>query len=177
MSRRPIVDSERPYLLALGRLLATTRRAVGLTQQQVALEAGLHWTSVQRVELGQRRTRRSTLQRIAAVFVLQEPRVGPVDVLLDDLVRTAGPALAPESEYADRVARRRAAREERDWQQSLERRRRQLVESLLRFEECEYGRLMSEWERQERWDQAQEWLQEAARDVAERRQNLGDLRG
>jgi transcriptional regulator with XRE-family HTH domain len=130
--RRPLRAHERAHVERLGRLLATTRRAVGLTQEQVALRAGLSRTHLDRLERGLRRTRRSTLTRIAVVFVLEVPRLGPVERLVDDLVAEAGPALAEESAYAERVARRRALRQDaahRRYEQQEELRlRRDLVE-------------------------------------------------
>jgi hypothetical protein len=55
-----------------------------------------------RIERGLRRTRASTLDRIACA--LGEPALG------GELARLAGPALAPESEYAERITRRRVRR-------------------------------------------------------------------
>jgi transcriptional regulator with XRE-family HTH domain len=130
--RRPLRVHERAHVERLGRLLATTRRAVGLTQEQVALRAGLSRTHLDRLERGLRRTRRSTLARIAVVLVHEEPRLGPVERLVDDLVAEAGPALAEESAYAERVARRRSLRQDvahrRFEQQEELRLRRYLVE-------------------------------------------------
>jgi transcriptional regulator with XRE-family HTH domain len=91
-------------------LLGTTRRAIEMTQRELAVAAGLSRTHVDRLEHGTRRTRRSTLTRIAAAFVVEVPKLGPVDRLVDDFVREAGPALAEESIYAERVGRRRANR-------------------------------------------------------------------
>lgn len=111
--RRPLRAYERVHLERLGRLLATTRRAVGVTQNELALAAGLSRVQVARIETGVRRTRRSTLTRIAAALVFEAPTLGAVERLVDDLVNEAGPALAEESAYAERVARRRAKRVER----------------------------------------------------------------
>lgn len=138
MSRRPILERERPHLERLGVALATTRRACGLTQREVALGAALSRTHVDRLEAGRRRTRRSTLRRIAAVFVVEEPRLGSVDRVVADFLRFAGPALAEESEYAERVARRRALRTERAWQDEEQRQRLDLLHHLY---ELEWGRL------------------------------------
>lgn len=176
MSRRPILAREQPHLQRLGTLLSTTRRALGMTQAEVAREAALHWTSLQRIELGTRRTRRSTLRRIAAAFVLREPRLGPLDDLLDDLVTAAGPALAEESAYAERVARRRAAREERDWREYLERRRRDVLDSVQRWERSEYAQMLPEDERLQRWDEALQWWREAASRARQQRVELEALR-
>lgn len=111
--RRPLRAYERVHLERLGRLLATTRRAVGVTQGELALAAGLSRVQLARIETGVRRTRRSTLTRIAAALVFEAPTLGSVERLVDDLVEEAGPALAEESAYAERVARRRALRVER----------------------------------------------------------------
>lgn len=110
--RKPLRANERVHCARLGLLLATTRRAIGLTQAQLALGAGLSRVQVARIESGVRRTRRSTLTRIAAVLVAEVPRLGPVDRLVADFVREAGPALAEESAYAERVTRRREQRAE-----------------------------------------------------------------
>jgi transcriptional regulator with XRE-family HTH domain len=176
MSRRPILQREVPHLERLGRLIGTTRRALGLTQKQVALAAALHWTHLQRIELGTRRTRRSTLRRIAAVFVLEAPRLGPVDVLLDDFVQAAGPALAEESAFAERVGRRRTLREDRAWKESREARTRGLIASLERWERSDYARMLSEEERAERWREAGEWLRTAGEEQRQRRRVLEELR-
>lgn len=114
-TRRPLLARELPHAERLGRLLATTRRALDLSQADVAFSAGLHRVSIDRLEHGKRRTRRSTLTRIAAAFVLAEPRLGPVERLAESFVDAAGPALAEESVHAERVARRRISREDRAW--------------------------------------------------------------
>lgn len=112
---RPIRAHERGHLLTLGRLLGTVRRASGLTQAELALYADLHRVQVARIERGMSRTRRSTLERLAAALVVSNPGLGSAHRLADDLVEAAGPALAEESAYAERVARRRAKRSELAW--------------------------------------------------------------
>src|SRR6266576_3057441 len=97
------MQRERPALRALGRRVAELRRAAGLSQAGLARCAELHRATVWRIERGERRTRRSTLERIVAA--LGEPAE-----VVDDLVAAAGDALAPESQHADRVDRRRARR-------------------------------------------------------------------
>ena len=84
-----------------------------MTQCDLALAADLSRVQIARIESGVRRTRRSTLRRIACVLVVENPRQGPVDQLLNDLVAMAGPALAEESAYAERVGRRRAVRSDK----------------------------------------------------------------
>jgi transcriptional regulator with XRE-family HTH domain len=176
VSRRPILARELPHLQRLGTLLGTTRRALGMTQKEVALAAALHWTHLQRLELGTRRTRRSTLRRIAAVYVLQNPRLGPVDDLLTDFVRVAGPALAEESAYAERVARRRRVRDERAWEQDRLRRLDGLIDSVQRWERSEYAQLLPPEEREQRWVEAGQWHREWVAEQQDRRRALEELR-
>jgi transcriptional regulator with XRE-family HTH domain len=76
-----------------------------VTQGELAKAAQLSTSTIQRIEAGTRRTRRSTLHRIAEA--LGDPKLASV---LADL---AGPALAPESPYAERIARRRERRHRR----------------------------------------------------------------
>lgn len=111
--RRPLRAYERLHLGRLGRLIATTRRAVGMTQVELALAAGMSRVHLARYETGRRRPRRSTLTRIAAALVFEAPTLGSVERLVDDFVEEAGPALAEESAHPERVARRRAKRVER----------------------------------------------------------------
>src|SRR5689334_17154271 len=79
--------------------------AAGLTQRALANTAELSVSMIGRIEAGTRRTRRSTLERIAAAF--DQPELG------EELARLAGPALAPESAYAGRIATRRQRRTEK----------------------------------------------------------------
>jgi transcriptional regulator with XRE-family HTH domain len=123
--RRPLEPSETPYLLALGIRLRELRRDSGLTQAQLAEAAELSCRHIERLEAGNRRTRRSTLARIAAA--LGDPLLG------NQLADLAGPALAPESGFAERIARRRARRarkraRERERETAAE--RRQVLEKL-----------------------------------------------
>lgn len=107
--RRPISADEVVALEALGRELAATRRAAGYSQVALAKAVGMHPTSISRIEIGTRRTRRSTLHRIAELLIEAEANTDEV-VLMERWTQLAGPALAPESKYADRVARRRDRR-------------------------------------------------------------------
>lgn len=118
MMWREIEDFERPYLLALGSALRSLRRHAGLTQAAVAEFTGMNLRSIGRIEAGHRRTRRSTLTRILNVLLNEDPSLGDLDQLLEGLIRRAGPALAPESAYEERVEatrRRRERRKEREW--------------------------------------------------------------
>ena len=62
------------------------------------------------IERAIRRTRRSTLNRIAAALVELQPDLGHADDLASHLASLAGTGLAPESRYAARVEKRRKAR-------------------------------------------------------------------
>ena len=65
---------------------------------------------IEQIEDAIRRTRRSTLRRIVSALVEVKPELGDPAELLERLVVLAGPGLAPESEYRERVERRRKRR-------------------------------------------------------------------
>lgn len=106
-SRRPVEPVEVPHLEALGRRLREARAATGLTQAAIGSAAELSRNHLSSLERGVRRTRASTLERLASALTEDgEAAAG----LYRELVALAGPALAPESDYADRVERRRRRR-------------------------------------------------------------------
>lgn len=107
-TRQPITDDEVPHLELLGTTLRTLRVEARLTQQQLADAAELSRTQVRRIEHGTRRTRRSTLGRIADA--LADDLDDDADRLAQQLEAAAGPALADESDHAERVAERRDRR-------------------------------------------------------------------
>ncbi len=109
-ARRPIESWEVSHLERLGRLLRGLRKAAGMTQRDIARSAELSSWMVGQIELGTRRTRRSTLRRIARAIVGAHPNASTEDELTEQLVEAAGAALAPESGYRARVDRRRARR-------------------------------------------------------------------
>ena len=109
-SRCPIPCDQVPALVALGEELRATREGVGLSRRVLGVAAEVSEGQLARVEWGARRTRASTLRRIAAALVAAAPELGSADELTEALVELAGPALAPESRYAERVAKRRARR-------------------------------------------------------------------
>ncbi len=107
--RRPILDWERPFLTRLGVRVRTLRQAAGMTQARLAASAGIAERSLRRIEYGERRTRRSTLRRLAQSIAEQHDGQHAGE-LLADLLEAVGPALAPESSYAERIEARRVRR-------------------------------------------------------------------
>lgn len=122
VTMRPIEDHERPHLAAFGAELRRLRHAAGLTQLQVAIKADLSEMMIRYLEHGQRRTRPSTIHRLAAAVAPDD-----VDTVAHRLLELAGPAVAPESRYAERQAKWRLRRR-RSWE-----------------------RAVAEWEEQDRW--------------------------
>ena len=112
-ARRPIESWEVPHLERLGGLLKGLRKAAGMTQRELACSAELSSWMVSQIELGTRRTRQSTLRRIARAIVGTHPNASTEDELTEQLVEAAGAALAPESGYRARVDRRRKRRAKR----------------------------------------------------------------
>ncbi len=113
--RRPIEAWKVPWLLALGTCLRELRQESGLSQALLANRAGLAERSYRRIEHGQRRTRASTLCRLADGLV-NGTSESAANELLTRLLAAVGPALAEESAYRARVEarrRRRVAKENR----------------------------------------------------------------
>ena len=109
-SQRPIEDWERPWLEGLGDLLRRVRVASGQTQARTAIRAGLTERSLRRIEHGQRRTRGSTLARLAWAVATNDADGAAAADLLRRLIDAGGPATAPESTFAARVDARRGRR-------------------------------------------------------------------
>jgi transcriptional regulator with XRE-family HTH domain len=120
---KPLEDWERPYVKRLGNLLFELRSKPcdgdrnHLTQRELARRAGMSSKGLEKIEQGVRRTRRATLERIAGALVEARPAVGTVESVLEQLLKAAGPALAPPSAWsaahlrqAERRERRRAKR-------------------------------------------------------------------
>ena len=107
-TRRPITADEQPGLTTLGRLLRGYRTSAHLTRAALAQLVGVHPSTIERIERATRRTRRSTLEAIA--MALAEVIGQPTSAISSPLLTVGAPVLAPESEYADRIARRRQRR-------------------------------------------------------------------
>lgn len=103
--RRPIEAWEEPHLRALAvdlrALVATSGLSIAAWGRAAEIGSGLFL-----ILSAKRRTRRSTLARLVAAVVPESER----EQTLDRLCAVAGPALAPESIYAERTARRKERR-------------------------------------------------------------------
>lgn len=106
-SRVPLREEEIPFVEALGREVRALRIAHGVRLVDLARLALLDKDSLYRIEHGLRRTRRSTLERIVSSLADVVPDE-EVDVLgtVSHLVEVAGPALAAESQWQERMLRR-----------------------------------------------------------------------
>jgi transcriptional regulator with XRE-family HTH domain len=98
--------------------LKEVRRLSGLTWREVSDRSQISPGHLSALSSGNKRTRRSTLARLASVVVDANPDLGDVEALVDDLCQIAGPALAAESDYRDRVDRRWARKERRQTRQA-----------------------------------------------------------
>ena len=107
-SRNPLTADEVPYAEALGEYLRGLRKETGLATRVIAIRAGIVYETWHRIELATRHTRHSTLERIANELGEALDR-DPKPIYLE-MVRLAGPCLAPESLYRERVENRRATR-------------------------------------------------------------------
>jgi transcriptional regulator with XRE-family HTH domain len=101
---RAITDDEVPHLLRMGARLEQLRMAAGMSRRAVADATGMNPQSIFRIERGLRRTRRRTLYLLAGA-VSEDAEAAAAE-----LVRLAGPALAPESPWVHRIERRRQRR-------------------------------------------------------------------
>lgn len=93
--------------MALGSALRRVRRDRKISQRSLARTAQISERHLQRLERGERLTRASTLDRLARAL---EPDEAAAQVLLTEFLALAGPTLADETAYAERVERRRARR-------------------------------------------------------------------
>lgn len=109
MPLRPLTDAERPILRAAGAHLRSLREAAGLTRQELASKAQVSASHVKGLEFGDRRSRPSTLARLA--FVLGAAGAGDADELLRGLLEVNRGAMGHE--------RSGTARAVEAWEQTL----------------------------------------------------------
>ncbi len=105
--RRPIRQAEVLYLEQLAAELRALRKAARLSRSQLGALADTSASTVRDIERTTARTRRTTLERLSRALADTQPQIGPPKKLLARLAAAAGPALAPESDYAIRVESRR----------------------------------------------------------------------
>ena len=109
--RRPITPNEVPGLQALGTEIRRLRWSLARApRSRLAVRAQVSVRQLEQIEQAIRRTRHSTLARIAAALVELKPDLGTEGELVNRLAALAGAALAPESDYRERVDKRRRAR-------------------------------------------------------------------
>ena len=111
--RRPIEVSDLQNLRELGREVRALRFVSGrlvVRSSELGLLAQVPRRTLWRIETGIRRTRQSTLQRIAKAASRLNPSAGTQDEIFGQLIEAAGDALAPPSKYQYRVNRRRMRR-------------------------------------------------------------------
>jgi transcriptional regulator with XRE-family HTH domain len=94
-------------VLGLGAAVRGARERCGISRRSLADATGLNARTIARIERGERRTRSRTLRIIAEV--LSDDPYG----LVNRLISVAGPALAPESQYAEKIEARRLKRRRR----------------------------------------------------------------
>ena len=111
--RRPLQPHEVEPLRRLGAEVRELRGRSGLSCRQLGAAALFTTRHLERIEQGARRTRRSTLERLVDVMLLAAPDLGERDELVARLLQAAGPALAPESPYADKSRARREGKAQR----------------------------------------------------------------
>jgi hypothetical protein len=111
--RRPIQLTEIPALRALGSEVRALRFDGGrlvVGTKRFAQAAQVPQMSLWRIETGVRRTRASTLRRIAKAAARLNPNLGSSNEVLERLLKTGGESIAPESQYQYRVHRPRMRR-------------------------------------------------------------------
>ena len=108
--RRPIAPEEVQHLERLASELRSQRTAAELSRPELAALSSTSAETIKGIELMKARTRVSTLERLSRALAHAQPQLGVAESLLARLVAAAGPALAPESKYSDRVEARRERR-------------------------------------------------------------------
>lgn len=108
--RKPIRTWEIQHLENLAAELRALRQAAGLNRPALAALSDVASETIKGIEFGKARTRWSTLDRISQALAHAQPQLGSSEAVLTQLVRAAGPALAPESKYSGRVESRRLRR-------------------------------------------------------------------
>ena len=82
--RDRVTDPKKP----LGQTIRILRGALGLTQEQLAEKAGLHWTFISRVEQGRRNISILKLHRICLLYTSYQEK-GAFQQIMDRLRKVA----------------------------------------------------------------------------------------
>lgn len=106
---KPSADDQ-VRLAALGQRLRELRTSAGLGLGRLAVLTGIKDATLQSVELARHRTRASSVRRVVAALVDADPALGTVEELMVELMAIAAGTLAAESEFVDRIERRRTRR-------------------------------------------------------------------
>ena len=115
-SRRSITAEEVPGLEALGDELRRLRWDVArIHRPALAIRSQVSVRQIEQIERAIRRTRRSTIERIVLALVKVKPDLGEPAAIVARLTTLAGIGLAPESQYRERVERRRRRRWRKKW--------------------------------------------------------------
>jgi transcriptional regulator with XRE-family HTH domain len=107
-SRRPLTPDEIPHAEALRAVLRSLRIESGSSATDLAFYSEMARQHLHRIETGIRRTRASTLARLAESLAIRL-HVSDFELTVR-LIETAGIAIAPETDYLERVNKRRKER-------------------------------------------------------------------
>ena len=107
VTTRPFEAWEQPLLEGFSAALRRQRALAGISQRQLHLGTGLAKRSIQRLEHANRRTRHSTIRRIALALAEARGAFCLADEIAEELINALGAAAAPESHRMAGIERRR----------------------------------------------------------------------
>lgn len=104
---RPHEPWELPLLEAFSEALRHHRALAGISQRQLHLATGLAKFTIHRLEHAQRRTRHSTVRRIALALAEARGAFCLADEIAEEMIQALGAAAAPESHRMASIERTR----------------------------------------------------------------------
>lgn len=104
---RPFEPWELPLLEGFSEVLRRHRALAGISQRQLHLATGLAKRTIERLEHADRRTRHSTIRRIALALAEARGAFCLADEIADEMIQALGAAAAPESRRMAGIERRR----------------------------------------------------------------------
>lgn len=104
---RPFEAWERPLLEAFSEALHRHRTLAGISQRQLHLATGLAEFTIHRLEHAARRTRHSTIRRIALALAEARGAFCLADEIAEEMIEALGAAAAPESHRMASIERTR----------------------------------------------------------------------